>query len=407
MSELDTALLHTYEKAVGINCFVTNLEAPDEIPGSGYAFCNECYSKQKAEFGRAKCENLMEYAAYQSVRWGGKYEFLCPAGAAFISTSGMRNGMLRYGFFAGPFIMVSHSDFLANEISGLFSHGAGFIKDTAKQLPFIEPQRVSSLADMLLMVVVYSEHRDSEDIRLASETSERYNEIFRTMQNIGDSDTEYAYPIDTEKRLQRYITSGDKKGAQRALNEILGAIFFSAGADFVAIRTRVTELLVLLSRAAIEGGAEPSRIFGLNRDYLGEINRFDNVEDLSNWLANMLSSFTGLVFAAPDAKHTDTIQKVMEYVNTNYMNRITLNDVSEHVSFSVSYLSRMFKEEKGISLTSYINEVRIRNAKMLIKLSDISLSQAAYLCGFDDQSYFSKVFKKMTGTTPGKYREQK
>jgi YesN/AraC family two-component response regulator len=97
----------------------------------------------------------------------------------------------------------------------------------------------------------------------------------------------------------------------------------------------------------------------------------------------------------------------MEYVNNNYMNRITLNDVSEHVSFSVSYLSRMFKEEKGISLTSYINDVRIRAAKMLVKQSDISLSQAAYLCGFDDQSYFSKVFKKMTGTSPGKYREQK
>ncbi len=75
------------------------------------------------------------------------------------------------------------------------------------------------------------------------------------------------------------------------------------------------------------------------------------------------------------------------------MNRITLNDVSEHVSFSVSYLSRMFKEEKSISLTSHINEVRIQNAKMLIKLSDIPMSQAAYLCGFDDQSYFSKVFK--------------
>jgi YesN/AraC family two-component response regulator len=260
---------------------------------------------------------------------------------------------------------------------------------------------------MLLMVVAFSRHMDSEDIRLAEQTSTRYNEIFSAMQDMKQADDNCEYPIDTEKKLQRYITSGDKKSAQRALNEILGAIFFASGADFEAIKARVTELLVLLSRAAIEGGAEPSRIFGLNRDYLSEISSFENVEDLSNWLASMLSSFTGLVFAAPDAKHTETIQKVMEYVNSNYMNRISLNDVSEHVSFSVSYLSRMFKEEKGISLTSYINEVRIRAAKLLIKQSDISLSQAAYLCGFDDQSYFSKVFKRITGTTPGKYREQK
>ena len=407
MRELDTALLQTYEKAVGINCFVVDIHSPSGVPCSGYCFCKDCHAKQLKHFGRAKCDSLMEYATYQSVRWGGKYEFLCPAGAAFIAASVLESGLVKYGLVAGPFTMVPTEDYLDDEFSGLFSADIKDLANSAKQLPYIEPQRVAALADMLLMVVAFSQHRDSEDLRLAEQTSSRYNEIFSAMQDMKYSDTSYEYPIETEKKLQRYITSGDKKSAQRALNEILGAIFFASGADFDAIKARVTELLVLLSRAAIEGGAEPSRIFGLNRDYLVEINGFENVEDLSNWLASMLSSFTGLVFAAPDAKHTETIQKVMEYVNNNYMNRITLNDVSEHVSFSVSYLSRMFKEEKGISLTSYINEVRIRAAKMLIKQSDISLSQAAYLCGFDDQSYFSKVFKKMTGTTPGKYREQK
>jgi len=407
MSEIDTALLQTFEKAVGINCFIVNIDKTVFRISGSVPFCKQCHAKQEELFGSAKCFNLMEYATYQSVRWGGKYEFLCPAGAAFIAASGLDNGVLKYGLVAGPFSMVPIDDFLADEYTGLFPGDTKDLEENARKLPYISPARVSSLADMLLMVVAYADHRDSEDIRLAEQTSARYKEIFSTIQDMKHSGEEYTYPIDTEKKLQRYITSGDKKSAQRALNEILGAIFFSSSADFEAIKARVTELLVLLSRAAIEGGAEPSRIFGLNRDYLNEVSRFDNVEDLSNWLASMLSSFTGMVFAAPDAKHTETIQKVMEYVNNNYMNRITLNDVSEHVSFSVSYLSRMFKEEKGISLTSYINEVRIRAAKVLIKQSDISLSQAAYLCGFDDQSYFSKVFKKMTGTTPGKYREQK
>jgi YesN/AraC family two-component response regulator len=95
----------------------------------------------------------------------------------------------------------------------------------------------------------------------------------------------------------------------------------------------------------------------------------------------------------------------MEYVNTNYMKRITLNDISEHVSFSVSYLSRMFKEEKGLNLTTYINEVRIRNAEKLLLETNETLSAITYLCGFDDQSYFSKVFKKETNYSPKKYRE--
>ncbi|MGI5849574.1 MAG: helix-turn-helix domain-containing protein [Christensenellales bacterium] len=409
MGKLDTALslTHTFGNAVGINCFAVDMACKNILPGGGCAFCNGCYDKQKRENGRASCENLMEYAIYQSERWGGKYEFLCPSGAAFIAAPGLKQGVLTYGLIAGPFLMVEEKDFLEDDFSGMFAGNTKDIAAIAKQLPYIEPCRVTSLADMLFMITAYAEHRDSEDLRILEQTSARYNEIFSAIEDIKTSKGTYIYPLDTEKQLQQYISSGAKAAAQRALNEILGAIFFSAGADFSVIKTRVTELLVLLSRAAIEGGAEPSRIFGLNRDYLNEITRFTNLDDLSVWLSGMLSSFTGLVFAAPDTKHTDTIQKVMEYINANYMKRISLNDISEHVAFSVSYLSRMFKEEKGLSLTSYINKVRIRNAKILLKQSDISLSQTAYLCGFDDQSYFSKVFKKLTGTTPGRYREKR
>ncbi len=407
MSRLDTAqaLVHTFGNAVGIHCFAVDMS------GKGSAnnglFCQICCQKQIDENGRAACESLMEYAIYQSERWGGKYEFLCPAGAAFIAAPGLRHGMLEYGLIAGPFLMVEPHDFLEEGFPGLFAGSTRDIAVAAKTLPYIEPRRVSSLADMLFMITAYTEQRDSEDLRLLEQTSARYNEIFSTIQDIKTGARTQEYPLETEKRLQRYIAAGDKAGAQRALNEILGAIFFAAGADFAVIKMRVTELLVLLSRAAIDGGAEPGRIFGLSRDFLTEITGFHTLDDLSIWLSGILSSFTGLVFAVPETKHTDTIQKVMEYVNANYMKRMSLNDISEHVSFSVSYLSRIFKEEKGMSLSSYINEVRIRNAKSMLLGSDIPLSSLAYCCGFDDQSYFSKVFKKLTGTTPGKYREKR
>ncbi len=407
MSRLDTAqnLVHTFGNAVGIHCF-----AVDMLSGKGghaCLFCKSCYQKQLDENGRAACETLMDYAIYQSERWGGKYEFLCPAGAAFIAAPGLRHGLLEYGLIAGPFLMVDVHDFLEEGFPGLFGGSIRDIAAAAKTLPYIEPRRVSSLADMLFMITAYAEQRDSEDLQLLEETSARYNEIFSTIQDIKVGTRSPEYPLETEKRLQRYIASGDKAGAQRALNEILGAIFFAAGADFTAIKMRVTELLVLLSRAAIDGGAEAGRIFGLSRNFLNEIAGFSTLDDLSIWLSGILSSFTGMVFAVPETKHTDTIQKVMEYVSANYMKRITLNDISDHVSFSVSYLSRIFKEEKGLSLSSYINEVRIRNAKSMLLTSDIPLSSLAYCCGFDDQSYFSKVFKKLTGTTPGKYREKR
>ncbi|NLT97016.1 MAG: helix-turn-helix domain-containing protein [Christensenellaceae bacterium] len=407
MSGRDTALalLQTFGNAVGLPSF--HVDMPEGKRSDRCSFCKVCYARQVAEKGRAACESLMEYAVYQSERWGGKYEFLCPAGAAFVVASGMRQGVLEYGLVIGPFLMVTRNDFIEEGFPGLQLENTRDIAAESKTLVYVEPRRVSSIADMLFVIAAYSEQRDIEDLKLLEQSSARYNEIFQTIENIKTGARPPEYPIETEKRLQRYIAAGDKAGAQRALNEILGAIFFAEGADFAAIKARVTELLVLLSRAAIDGGAEPGRIFGLSRDFMTEIARFETLDDLNIWLSGILNSYTSMVFAVPDTKHTDTIQKVMEYVNANYMKRITLNDISEHVSFSVSYLSRIFKEEKGINLSSYINEVRIRNAKTLLLTSDMPLSSITYCCGFDDQSYFSKVFKKFTGTTPGKYREKR
>ena len=59
------------------------------------------------------------------------------------------------------------------------------------------------------------------------------------------------------------------------------------------------------------------------------------------------------------------------------------------------------------SLSTYINRVRIDNAKLFLLNDDISLTDVAYLSGFDDQSYFSKIFKKVTGVTPGRFRSKR
>jgi AraC-like DNA-binding protein len=407
MGKFDYALsiVNTFRNAFGMNCFVADMSLRSIKPGGDYFFCNLCYEKQIRENGCARCENLMKYAVYQSERWGGKYEFMCPTGAAFIAVSGIKPGKPEYGLISGPFLMISVKDYLSDDYMGVFKGQTKDISVKTKELPFIEPQRVSSMADMLYMLIAYAAERDNDDIRFLKETHSRYNEMFNAVMDMKTGSVQYKYPIDAEKRLQRYVASGDKQAAQRTLNEILGAIYFSSGSDETAIKTRVSELLVLLSRAAIEGGADVSGILGLNRNYLQEVMQFKNLDDLSTWLSVQLSNLIKLVFAVSDTKHTDTIKKVMEYVNANYMNRISLNDISEYVSFNMSYLSRMFKEEKGMNLTTYINKVRIRNAKKLLLETNETLSAITYLCGFDDQSYFSKVFKKETGLSPMKYRE--
>ncbi len=103
---------------------------------------------------------------------------------------------------------------------------------------------------------------------------------------------------------------------------------------------------------------------------------------------------------------SDIVYKIKEYISLNYRHKFTLDDIARHVFLSRSYLSGIFKAETGKTLSYYINEVRIEKSKALLCETLLSLLDIALLCGFEDQSYFSKVFKAIEGVAPKDYRAQ-
>ncbi len=372
-------------------------------------FCKLCFSEQEARFGRAACTDMIPFACYQSERWGGKYEWLCPAGLTFVNTTISKDRDQKLGVCAGPFLMTDLKEFISDELDGFFDGSvAPALRAEAKNIPYIEPGRVSSFADVLYMLASYAVERDSIELRIMEQLASSDNEQFTYITDMKNEASEnYRYPIEAEKALQSYIAQGDRNSAQKVLNEILGNVFFCSGGNFEVIKARTIELIVLLSRAAIEGGADVVQVFGLNYDYLRDINEFQSMDELNSWLANVLIRFTNSVFDLEAVKHSDIILNIITYIRQNYMRKISLNAISANVSFSVSYISRVFKEEMGISITGFINKVRVDSAKMMLLNKDIPLIEVAYLCGFEDQTYFNKVFKKNTGVSPGKYRDKR
>ena len=159
------------------------------------------------------------------------------------------------------------------------------------------------------------------------------------------------YPIDKENELISFVSIGDKAGAQRVLNEILGYIFFTNQNDFAGIKYRSIELVVLLSRAAMEGGAEQEEIFGLNNHYLNQVSRLHNLDELSVWLSKILVRFTDCVFNFKNVKNKDIIYKAIEFTNSITW-KLTLEDVAKYVHLSPSYFSRLFKEETGYNFSA-------------------------------------------------------
>jgi len=98
-------------------------------------------------------------------------------------------------------------------------------------------------------------------------------------------------------------------------------------------------------------------------------------------------------------KMPDYVQRVVNRINTSYMEKLTVTDMANELSLDRSHLSRLFKDRMGTTIQDYIVNLRITKAKQLL-LSGRSVSDAAQLCGFVDYTSFSRVFLRETGVRP-------
>ena len=99
-------------------------------------------------------------------------------------------------------------------------------------------------------------------------------------------------------------------------------------------------------------------------------------------------------------------ESLRSYLSEHYQEKISLEDLSSTFFLSKFYLTKLFKEQYGITISEYILDLRIRHAKELLRFSDKSLEEVAAECGFYDLPYFSRKFKKAEGITPSAYRNQ-
>ncbi len=98
--------------------------------------------------------------------------------------------------------------------------------------------------------------------------------------------------------------------------------------------------------------------------------------------------------------------EIKEYIDTNISEKITLDELSEKFFVNKFYLTRIFKDQFGISVNNYIIQQRITYAKRLLRFSDMTIEEIAATCGISDGNYFAKVFKKVEGVSPREFRRR-
>ncbi len=100
------------------------------------------------------------------------------------------------------------------------------------------------------------------------------------------------------------------------------------------------------------------------------------------------------------------IRRTMEYIRKHYTEDISLKTVADHVGLSENYLSNLFKNEVGDNLTNYVNQLRIEQAKKLIATTSMKTYEIAEAVGYHSASYFSTIFRKITGSPISTYKNK-
>jgi AraC-like DNA-binding protein len=213
--------------------------------------------------------------------------------------------------------------------------------------------------------------------------------------------------LQEEFGLLAAIRKGDKERARSIINRILIRIYSLGQEDLDVLKTLVLEMVVLMYRTAVDKGANPRELLGVNSSYLKEFHDLNDYIELSHWLTRWLEDFisSSLIQVAPSPP--DSIALALEFMKNNLGDPITRDEVARACNMSYGYFSKIFHQKTGYTFTDLLNKFRVEKACTLFDETNLNINQVALECGFNDQSYFSKVFRRYQGSTPKDYRNHR
>ena len=106
-----------------------------------------------------------------------------------------------------------------------------------------------------------------------------------------------------------------------------------------------------------------------------------------------------------DRRTSELVKLAVAYIHQHYAETVSREDICQVLGISENYLTRIFREELGLTPVDYLNRYRVSLARSLLRETDAAITAVAQQVGFDDPAYFSRVFKRYTGQSPRAFRQ--
>ena len=358
-------------------------------------------------------EKLREWRANiaeNSSRWGEAYFTTTPLGMIAFAVPLMDGDSFKGCFISGFVAFPEMAGDMVPEIArGLTQIGApgadGLVGKIA--IRTVTRRRIRQFAELLMKIMGRHGLLDRGALAEKREKTVQQLNIAHYIEHVKKSDKNVAGTIiDKQEEIIVRVKRGDITGAKELLNEYLGYIFFDTGMNFDIVKIRIIELIVLVSRSAIELGAGSRELLKLSQGYLAELNRIDDYETLCLSVARILENFIGRISTIMIDKKKLKVRLMLDYIQQNLTGGITAADLAEVVNLSSGRALHLLTQETGRSFSEHVTRCRINYGKYLLLQSDSSITDIALQAGFYDHSQFTRTFKSLENTTPLLFRNR-
>ncbi|SFG04294.1 transcriptional regulator, AraC family [Halobacillus alkaliphilus] len=302
----------------------------------------------------------------------------------------------------GPFL---HKEIGKKEIDGFIKAESNCKVKTERllnyydQLPVLNPMQMLSMERILIRIL--SEKQEGHRERKHSPIQKVYEHYL-----INETSPNNNY------QLQERFTQLFKLGHSEALDiyREWRKQLFSSPSHSNAVRLEKNQLIRLigeLNQMCLAGGAQLDEVMSLSEFFMNYLETKNTTEELQELEENVIQSFMARLQRAQEAPvHSPLVERSKRYIFQNLSEALSLQDIAAAMNVHPNYLSGVFKKETGISISQFINVERVKEAKEMLSISDFTLLDISLKLGFNSQSYFTRVFKKIEGIGPNEFRKK-
>lgn len=378
-------IVHEYKEAEKI-CSIFNV------------YCDSC----------GPCRQKIASAGEFASRLGEPYIFLCKSRLTNISVALMIDGKFSGYFVAGPIVMGKLKNSVIenfSELNHLNGPAEAFARMYASKMKAYDPTSVTRLSILLYNSIVTSISRNSEYQALRSSNSDQ-NSINLAIQSRKRANLPIEYPYELEKDLIDSVISGQTELAVENTAKLINAFSIMEAGDIDGIKNNIIWLLAIIIRSATESDNNIEQILDTDFDIINRLHNIDTLPEMLDLSKSLVETITKNMLSSIYNGNSQVITRALRYINRNYKDKITLKDIESNLHINASYFSTLFKQEMGMTFTDYLNSLKIQYACSLLENTNLSIIDVSLSAGFDDQSYFTKVFKKVKGVTPKAWKSQ-